>query len=123
MVRFHWHVEASLSAFVVGPQTTLDVDGTQILEISARIEMPGQKETAEGIINVRADYLKPAAVQPVGVVLGHDAAAESAKGKLISHLANHLAKEGMLDILASSVAKHACLDDTRSQTRDKERPG
>jgi hypothetical protein len=100
MVRFHWHVEASLSAFVVGPQLVHDLDGTdnsaKILEIPARIEMPGQKETSEGIINVRDDYLKAGTIEPVGVVLGHDAAAETAKGKLLTQLALKLAGQGVI---------------------------
>ena len=96
MVRFHWHVETGLSAFVVGPQTSHLVDETtQVFDIPTHIELAGQKETFEGIITIRSDYLKSGIIQSVGIVLGHDTAADTWKGRVLSHLAVNLAREGV----------------------------
>lgn len=95
MVRFHWHVEQGLSAFVVGPQTCHDLnDTTKVFEIPTHIELAGQKDAFEGVITIRNDYLNTGEMQPVGVVLAHDTAADTWKGKLLSRLALDLAKEG-----------------------------
>ncbi|CAL8462142.1 g1673 [Coccomyxa elongata] len=108
MVRFHWHVETGLGAFAVGPQTVHDLDGTtQVFDIPTQIELAGQKDTFEGLITIRSDYLKAGQIQPVGIVLGHDTASETWKGKLLSQLAISLAKDGFVVMrnLSSSTAK------------------
>ena len=95
MVRFHWHVEGGLSAFIAGPQTVVGGDGDEkVYEMPCYIELAGQKETFEGIINVRSRYFEGQRIQPVGVALAHDTDVVSARGSLIAKLALDLAKEG-----------------------------
>lgn len=111
MVRFHWHVETGLGAFVVGPQTVHNIDETtQVFDLPTHIELAGQKETFEGIITIRSDYLKAGQIQPVGIVLGHDTAADTWKGSVLSHLAVSLAKEGThFSLLGSPGCDRNCL--------------
>ena len=95
MVRFHWHVEGGLSAYIAGPQTVVEGDGNdKVYETPCYIELAGQKETFEGIINVRSRYFEGQRIQPVGVALAHDTDVLSARGSLIAKLALELAKEG-----------------------------
>ena len=95
MGRFHWHVEGCLSAFIAGPQTVVGGDGgDKVYEMPCYIELAGQKEMFEGIINVSSRYFGDQRIQPVGVALAHDTNVTSARGSLIAKLALYLAKEG-----------------------------
>ena len=95
MVRYHWHVEGGLSAFVPGPQSAVSADGEEkVYELPCFIELAGQKETFEGLINVRSDHFGEGRVQPVGVALAHDTDVTTARGKLLAKLALELAKAG-----------------------------
>lgn len=97
MVRFHWHVEGGLSAFTAGPQTVVSAEGEEkVYELPCYIELAGQKETFEGIINVRSNYFEEQRIQPVGVALAHDTDVATARGKLIAKLALQLAREGKM---------------------------
>ena len=97
MVRFHWHVEGGLSAFIAGPQTVIGGDGDdKVYEMPCYIELAGQKDTFEGIINVKNRYFEDQRIQPVGVALAHDTDVVSARGSLIAKLALELAKEGKM---------------------------
>jgi len=113
MVRFHWHVEQGLSAFVVGPQTCHDLNDTnKVFEIPTHIELAGQKDAFEGVVTIRSEYLNTGEMQPVGVVLAHDTAADTWKGKLLSRLALDLAKEGACicgNDSYRSLSKHASM--------------
>lgn len=97
MVRFHWHVEGGLSAFIPGPQNVVSADGEEkIYELPCYMELAGQKETFEGLINVRSSHFEEGRVQPVGVALAHDTDVATARGKMLAKLALELAKAGGL---------------------------
>ncbi len=113
MVRFHWHVETGLGAFAAGPQTIHDLDGTtQVFDIPIQIELAGQKDTFEGLITIRSDYLKAGQIQPLGIVLGHDTASETWKGKVLSQLAVSLAREGAKALKWGLKTFVSCFDET-----------
>ena len=102
MVRFHWHVEGGLSAFIPGPQNAVGTDGEEkVYELPCYIELAGQKETFEGLINVRSSYFEEGRVQPVGVALAHDTDVATARGTVIAKLALELAKAGGLALLTN----------------------
>ncbi len=105
MVRFHWHVEGGLSAFIAGPQSVVSADGEEkIYELPCYIELAGQKETFEGLINVRSGHFGEGRVQPVGVALAHDTDVATARGKVVAKLALELAKAGGLSSLTEEMS-------------------
>ena len=104
MVRFHWHVEGGLSALIAGPQSIVSADGEEIVyEMPCYIELAGQKETFEGLINVRSNYFEEGRIQPLGVALAHDTDVATARGKLIASLAVDLAKAGKTHLLTGTI--------------------
>ena len=108
MVRFHWHVEGGLSAFIAGPQSIVSADGEEkIYELPCYIELAGQKETFEGLINVRSGHFGEGRVQPVGVALAHDTDVATARGKVAATLALELAKAGGLPSFSEQMSS-AC---------------
>lgn len=95
MVRFHWHVEGGLSAFIAGQPSVVSASGEEkVYELPCHIELAGQKETFEGIISLRSNHFEDQRKQPIGVALAHDTEVVTARGKLIAKLAMELAKEG-----------------------------
>ena len=109
MVRYHWHVEGGLSAFIAGPQNIVSADGEEkVYEMPCYIELAGQKETFEGLINVRSNHFEEGRVQPVGVALAHDTDVATARGKVVAKLALELAKAGGLHPLWSRCLRLKC---------------
>ena len=95
MVRFHWHVEGGLSAFVSGPQTTIELNGgASLFQIPMQVELAGQKEAFEAVITVRSTYLQEGQIRPLGVAIAHDSNTQTWNGKLLSALAKDLAQDG-----------------------------
>ncbi|KAL0025699.1 hypothetical protein WJX77_005331 [Trebouxia sp. C0004] len=95
MVRFHWHVEQGMSAYMPPGGITLQKD-SQVQQASCEIEVPGQKETLPAILTLPPSYLKPDKVKEVGIILGHGSNAADWNGKFLTELAAALACQGYL---------------------------
>ncbi len=97
MVRFHWHVEAGLSAYSAGQQTHTDaLSGCSLFQIPMQVELAGQKDTFEASVMVRSTYLQAGGdTRSVGVAIAHDTASETWNGKLLAALASKLAAQGV----------------------------
>ncbi|KAL0033064.1 hypothetical protein WJX79_000781 [Trebouxia sp. C0005] len=95
MVRFHWHVEQGMSAYMPPDGITLQKD-LKVQQASCEIEVPGQKETLPAILTLPPSYLKPDKVKEVGIVLGHGSNAADWNGKFLTELAAALASQGYL---------------------------
>ena len=96
MVRFHWHVEAGLSAFSAGQETVVDEEsGCSLYQIPMQVELAGQKDTFEASLTIRSTYLQAGADMPsLGIAIAHDTALETWNGKLLARLAGKLAAQG-----------------------------
>lgn len=92
MVRFHWHVDQSVSAHCPRGPCTLVEGGVRHIE--AESEVAGQKEALPLIFTVPPKYLSDGAVRDVGVVLAHSDAVEW-RSTLLTELAVALAASGV----------------------------
>lgn len=95
MVRFHWHVEDGLAAFVP-PNGLVQHKDTAVMHATCELEMPGQGVTIPSCMTLPPHYLQETAVKEVGVVLAHDLDATDWQGRLLTEVAVQLAKQGYI---------------------------
>ena len=90
-MRFHWHVDQSVSAHCPRGPCTLVEGGVRHIE--AESEVAGQKEALPLIFTVPHKYLSDGAVRDVGVVFADSGAVEW-RSTLLTELAVALAASG-----------------------------